>query len=113
MSGCDISKLYEYANLELQKASDWFKANKLTLNVKKTKFMLFSGHEKVIDQGNLNLQIDGKSVDKIGNNCKDKYFKFVGHVLDENLTWEGHLEHIAKKLASANFAINSSKNHIL
>ena len=61
---------------------------------------------------NLNLQIDGYYVDQIGNNCKDKYFKFVGHVLDENLTWEGHLEHIAKKLASANFAINSSKNFL-
>ena len=86
VSGCDIPKLYEYANFELQKASDWFKANKLTLNVKKTKFMLFSGHEKVIDQDKLNLQIDEKYVDQIGNNCKNKYFKFVGHVLDENLT---------------------------
>jgi retron-type reverse transcriptase len=35
VSGCDIPKLFEYANLELQKASNWFKANKLTLNVKK------------------------------------------------------------------------------
>lgn len=60
--------------------------------------MLFSGQKNVIDLDNLNLQIDGKYVDQIGNNCKDKYFKFVGHVLDENLTWEGHLEHIAKKL---------------
>ena len=32
--------------------------------------------------------------------------------MDENLTWEGHIEHICKKLASANFAINSSKNFL-
>ena len=39
-------------------------------------------------------------------------FKNIWHVLDENLTWEGHIEHIGKKLASANFAINSSKNFL-
>ena len=60
----------------------------------------------------MKLKINGKDIDQIGNNCKDKYFKFVGHVLDENLTWEGHIEHICKKLASANFAINSSKNFL-
>ena len=36
----------------------------------------------------------------------------MGHVLDDKLTWEGHIEHIAKKLASANFGINSSKNFL-
>ena len=41
VSGCDIPKLFEYANLELQKASNWFKANKLTLNVKKNKICYF------------------------------------------------------------------------
>ena len=98
--------------MELQKATDWFRANKLTLNVKKTKFMLFSGQSKIHDLGDLKLKINGKDIDQIGNNCKDKYFKFVGHVLDENLTWEGRIEQICKKLASANFAINSSKNFL-
>ena len=74
--------------------------------------MLFSGQNKVKDIQNLKIQIDGKYVDQIGNSCKEKYFEFVGHVLDENLTWEGHAEHLAKKLASANFAVNSSKNFL-
>ena len=112
VSGFDIKNLFETANSELAKASNWFKANKLTLNVKKTKLMVFSGQNKNIDLQDLKIKIDGKVVEQIGNNCKDKYFKFVGHVLDENLTWEGHIEHIGKKLASANFAINSSKNFL-
>ena len=33
-------------------------------------------------------------------------------MLDDQLTWAGHLEHICKKLASANFALNSSKNFL-
>ena len=112
VSGSDTQKLFEVANIELQKASHWFRANKLTLNVKKTKYMLFAGQNKINDLANLKLQIDGKCVDQVGNNCKEKYFKFVGHVLDENLTWEGHVDHLAKKLASANFAVNSSKNFL-
>ena len=51
-------------------------------------------------------------VEQVGTGCKEKYFKFVGHVLDDKFTWVGHVEHICKKLASANFAINSTK-HLL
>ena len=46
VSCCDIPKLFEYANIELQKASNWFKANKLTLNVKKNKMYVIFWTEK-------------------------------------------------------------------
>ena len=111
-SGKSLRALFEKSNSELEKAATWFKTNRLTLNVKKTKFMLFEAkNEKSILEG-LSLKIDEKSIDQVGTNCKEKYFKFVGHVLDDQLTWVGHLDHIFKKLASANFAINSSKNFL-
>ena len=110
VSGQDLDQLFELANSELQKSTIWFKANKLTLNVKKTKFMLFS--ENFLDIGTNSLKIGNQTIDQIGSNCKEKYFKFVGHVLDDKLSWDGHIEHIAKKLASANFGINSSKNFL-
>ena len=72
--------------------------------------MLFS--EKNLDIGINTLKISNQSIEQIGSNCKEKYFKFVGHVLDDKLSWDGHIEHIAKKLASANFGINSSKNFL-
>ena len=53
-----------------------------------------------------------KVVEQVSKHCKEKYFKFVGHVLDDQLTWDGHIEHVCKKLASANFAINSTKNFL-
>ena len=110
VSGPDIGHIFELANFELQKAAVWFKANKLTLNVKKTKFMIFSDTTSNI--GTHNLYIGNQVVEQVGTNCKEKYFKFVGHVLDDKLSWEGHIEHISKKLASANFGINSSKNFL-
>ena len=55
-----INELFEVANLELAKASDWFKANKLTLNISKTKYMLFRDKSKThIDLSEINLHIDG------------------------------------------------------
>ena len=36
-----IQELFSIANKELNKISDWFTANKLSLNVTKTKFSLF------------------------------------------------------------------------
>ena len=108
VSDIDQDRLFDTANCELEKAKVWFEANKLTLNVKKTKFMLFSEAKFYIV--NNNLKIGNTKIEQIGTNCNQKYFKFVGHVLDDKLSWEGHIDHISKKLAAANFAINSSKN---
>ena len=72
--------------------------------------MIFS--EKQFNIGDNNLKIGDTIIEQIGTNCQQKYFKFVGHVLDDKLSWQGHIEHIFKKLASANFAINSSKNFL-
>ena len=89
-SGNNIATLFEKCNSELKKAATWFKANKLTLNVKKTKFMLFEGKKDKTNLEGLNLKIDDKIIDQVGSNCEEKYFKFVGHVLDDQLTWSGH-----------------------
>ena len=98
------------ANLELQKASDWFSANLLTLNAKKTKFILFKKQSCHLHLGE--LYIGGEAIDRIGENCNEKSFKFLGHHLDENLTWNHHINHVHKKLISANFALSRSKNFL-
>ena len=41
LSHSDINILFEKMNEELTNVSNWFNANKLSLNVKKTKFSLF------------------------------------------------------------------------
>ena len=102
--------LFNKSNIELEKASTWFKANKLTLNVKKTKYMLFQDTKWNSIDSTLQLKLGDKTVEQVGTNCQEKYFKFVGHVLDDSLSWVGHVEHVCKKLASSNYAINSTKN---
>ena len=41
LSGSDPNYLTRKANTELEKAQTWFHTNKLTLNVQKTKYILF------------------------------------------------------------------------
>ena len=112
LSGNNLSELYANANIELEKAATWFKSNKLTLNVKKTKYILFRSKNMDVDWTNLNLKLGSELVDRIGNGCKENSFKFVGHYLDEFISWDQHLKHVISKLASADYAIGRTKNFL-
>ena len=79
----------------------------LTLNAKKTKFILFKKQESHIHLGE--LLIGGEAISRVGESCDEKSFKFLGHHLDENLTWSHHIDFINKRLVSANFALSRSK----
>ena len=72
--------------------------------------MVFSDTNSGIETNSLKL--GNQEIEQIGTNCRERYFKFVGHVLDDQLNWEGHIEHVSKKLASANFGINTSKHFL-
>ena len=110
ISSNKLKDLFKLANLELEKASDWFKANKLTLNVSKTKYILFRKKNQQVDFSNLELKINGQTIERIGEGCTQSSFKFVGIHLDEFLSWEPHLKHVRGKLSSANFALSRVKN---
>ena len=110
MSSPDLKKLFEDSNRELEKASIWFKANKLSLNISKTKYIIFRNHKMPIDESLCKLFIENVELERIGNNCTDKYFKFVGVRLDEHLTWSYHTSYVSNKISSAIFALNQLKN---
>ena len=63
-----------------------------------------------VDFSQLNLQIGNEKIERIGDDCKDNFFKFVGIRLDEHLTWSHQINHIHSKLASGNYAISQTKN---
>ena len=65
---------------EMDKLSIWFAANKFSLNLKKTKFMVFKPRQK---RSICNIQI---SILDNQNNVKVKETNFLGVILDENLT---------------------------
>ena len=65
-SHSDINILFEKMNKELTNVSNWLNANKLSLNVKKTKFSFFhkSPNKDNIQLGLPNLNINGFTIER-------------------------------------------------
>ena len=107
LTGSDPNFLIRRANEELSKAQVWFQANKLTLNIKKTKYILFRNPNTHVHFND--VLIGDNIIKRVGENCKEKSFRFLGHWVDENLSWKYHLEKLQSKLISANYALSTSK----
>ena len=74
MSSPDLDSLFSKVNEELEKAADWFCANKLTLNVSKTKYLIFRSKKMPIFPDKYKLKIGNEYIDRIGDNCKEEFF---------------------------------------
>ena len=83
----DINSLNNTINREINKVSNWFKANKLSLNTKKTHFMYFRHHSHNINTP-IYINIDGTPLEQKNNS------KFLGVIIDESLTWNQHIHHV-------------------
>ena len=85
-NNCNSLQLSTNINKVLKNIQIWLEINKLSLNVKKTKFMIFHHKqrniEKLIPQLNLNEQIIERVTD----------FDFLGLTIDQHLTWNGHVQ---------------------
>ena len=77
-------------NEDLKLVADWFKANKLTLNLKKTVCMFFDHKSKSTTK--INIHIDGESIPQVSNT------KFLGIFVDNKLNWKKQLDHLIRKI---------------
>lgn len=104
-SESDVNKLTATLNNELTKLSIWFKANKLSLNAKKTKYMIF-GSRYSMKNYKLSLCLDSNYIERV------EFTKFLGVLVDEKLTWQRHIDHIKTKI-SRGLGIMSRARQIL
>ena len=81
--------------MELERISEWFKANKLSSNIKKTNYTLF--HKNSTKDG-LPLQLpDLKIFNRVLK--RQASIKFLGVMLDENISWKEHIKTVQNKLS--------------
>ena len=90
----DIQTLTHTINSEMLELSDWFKANKLSLNVKKSNYVIFKARQRR-EEFDLNIEINGHKMTRV------KEVTFLGVILDENLSWKPHISHIACKISES------------
>ena len=65
-----------------------------------TKFLIFRNKKMHFDVNVCKLKIGSENLVRIGENCKDKYFKFVGLKIDEFITWDHQISHVSSKVAN-------------
>ena len=80
------------------------------LQNKVSKFMIFRNKNMHIDPKNCKLKIENEILERIGTDCTNKYFKFVGLKIDEFLNCDYQIEHVSIKIARSIFALNQIKN---
>ena len=81
-------------NNELDKIKDWLFANKLSLNIGKTKFMVFRLPQQSSKRlPKLNLQINNISIEQVHE------FDFLGLTLTDTMSWKAHCDKIALKIS--------------
>ena len=88
-SGMDIDVLCKEISHELNKLKTWFRVNKLSLNVSKTNFILFSGRKCI---KNVSISIDDECIDRVFST------KFLGVYIDDKLSWKQHISTIKSRL---------------
>lgn len=101
----DLPTISNTINNELNNINIWLKLNKLSLNIAKTKAMVFHMPQKHITHLP-NIHIDNHEIDFVNS------FNFLGIVLDKNLRWSPHTELIGKKISKINGILKQLKNFL-
>jgi hypothetical protein len=121
----NINDLITFVNTELKKIARWFRANKMAVNVSKTKFIIFHTKGKKIPP-NISLTYDDNEPDQnnpelintiervhINHPIKqNRAYKLLGVYFDETLSFDYHIQHLISKLNRSLYCINKSKNFL-
>ena len=91
----DIYQINECVNSDLCNIHYWLSANKLTLNMSKTEFLLIGSSQRLSNiKENTNIFIEGENVKQVFSSMS------LGVQIDQNITWENHISMKSKKIAS-------------
>ena len=81
-------------NFELSKLTEWFQANRLSINFKKSNLMIFKPRQmrKTYD---LSITLSNHSIDRVNETV------FLGVIIGENLSWKQHIANVARKVSKS------------
>ena len=82
-SNSDMNTIHATVNRELVGVDNWLKANRLSLNISKTSYMIVYNQKNVIE-----IRIRDSILTKVST------VKFIGVTLDENLTFNDLVKNV-------------------
>ena len=105
--GETVDEVEGRADIDMGNVRKWLRANKLSLNIGKTEYILIGSRHKTnsIDTER-GIKIENQVIKKVRNT------KVLGVKLDENLSWEKHIDHISSKITSGIGAIMRIKDYV-
>ena len=97
----------ETLNSELPEVHDWLTLKKkLTLNITKTKSVVFHPIQKDITGLIPTLEINGVEIERVSE------FKNHGVIIDENLSWKSHANILSNKMSKYAGILNELKKYL-
>ena len=84
-------ELRKKMNEDLKLIFDWLCANRLSLNVSKTEFIIFKSKRKSLKE-RITLKLNGVTL------FESPKIKYLGIIMDDRLTWKFHIFELRKKL---------------
>ena len=94
----NLKSLEFTVNQELCKLFDWLTANKLTLNIKKTNFVIFRPAQRKLNYHPKIMIFDNNQNKNVALECKESV-RYLGVIIDNNLSWKHHIDHVAIKIS--------------
>lgn len=104
IAGRSIEELEQIINEELQNISKWFQANLLSLNIKKTSYIIFRNNNT--KKLNITIKIQNIAIERQNET------KFLGVILSSNLKWTLHIDVVLAKI-SKTIGIIAKVRHII
>ena len=103
-TGTDIKVVCNEVSEDLKNVHEWLNCNKLSLNIRKTHYMIFTPRNKIVDDINV----------KFCDNVIERVYvtKFLGVQIDSQLTWKTHIEYTCKKLSKSVGIISKARKKL-
>ena len=96
------AELEQTVNRDLVMVNKWFLTNALTVHVDKTNYIIFNNNYAE----SINITMNNKPLEKISET------KFVGVMLDKDLNWNSHINHVGNKMNKGLYLLGTGKTYL-
>lgn len=104
-SSTDLDELHRMMSEDIATLCNWLEANKLTLNINKSKFMLI--HPKQTSKKfTFDLQVNNTPIEQVDS------FEYLGLTIQDNLHWNHHISKISTKMSRISGVVNRLGNNV-